>query len=338
VRVDRRPLLDTSVDADLFVGRTAEVERLMRAVDLGLNAAVTGPPGTGTTSLLRHIAWRLRARSSAPTVIYLSGGDFTAARDVLHRLYQRLAGDEAAAIASMAGLDADALIERVSAALPATARTVVLFDDLRAPVGRSLFGALRDELWRLEVTWVVGVAAAEADALLRPPVDVFFEVVTGLGPLSRDESSELLQRRAPQLSAADRLALTELAEGEPRRLVDLARAVLVDGISVGDLARRRHALDGRIERVSRPAADLVAALSSLGAASPSDGPLQARMGVSRPRLVALFHELRNAGLVREAPPAREGSGPGRPRTRYVLTGGGSAENVGPAGDPSADVH
>jgi hypothetical protein len=61
------------------------------------------------------------------------------------------------------------------------------------------------------------------------------------------------------------------------------------------------------------------------------------MGVSRPRLVALFGELKDAGIVVELPPDRSSGGPGRPRTRYVLadhTSGPSAETVGPVRHPA----
>jgi hypothetical protein len=210
--------------------------------------------------------------------------------------------------------------------------TTVLLDDLDAGVGRSLFGALRDELWRLEVTWVVGAAAAEVDALLRPPVDAFFEVVTVLEPLPPDEAAELIRRRGTEISAEDRTALARLAEGAPRRLVDLARAVAVDGASIDDLAAHQDVRSTRLGQVSRPAADLAVALESLGAAGPSDAALQARMGVSRPRLVTLFRELRDAGLVHEVGPARDAGGPGRPRVRFVLSG-----TVGGPREAASDV-
>ncbi|MDQ1672503.1 MAG: ATPase domain, partial [Frankiaceae bacterium] len=61
-------MLDTGPDAELFVGREAELTRLQRAVELGLNAVVVGEPGTGTSSLLRHLAWSMRSRKLAAPI------------------------------------------------------------------------------------------------------------------------------------------------------------------------------------------------------------------------------------------------------------------------------
>jgi hypothetical protein len=337
VRVDRRPLLDTAVDADLFVGREAEISRLLRAIDLGLNAVVSGAPGAGTTSLLRRLAWCRRARG-LPDTVWLSAADLEDPLGVLQRLLGRIAGDEAVAVAALAGLDAPSLIERIGTHLGSQVdtRTVVLLDDLHAGIGRGLFGALRDELWRLPIVWVVGVPAVEVDALLNPPVDAFFEVVVEAGPLSAAEAAELLDKRGTGLAPDVRAGLAALSGGVPRDLVDLARAVLLDGASVADLAGGRAARAVRLEEVSRPAAALATVLASVGAAGPSDPVVQQRTGVSRPRLVTLFRELRDAGLVRETGPSRNGSAPGRPKTRYVLTGAPGPGTVGGSGDAVAD--
>jgi hypothetical protein len=341
MRVDRRPLLDTAVDADLFVDRQAELARLLRAVDLGLNAVVAGPRGVGTTSLLRHVLWCLRSRGvGAPQAAHLSAADLPDAENVVRRLHRRLAGDEAAAVATVAGWDAAATIDRIAAGVGDTAgegaaRTVVVLDDLAPAVGRALFGALRDELWRLPITWLVGVPADGADPLLRAPVDAFFEVVVRLAPLDEDAATRLLRTRVGDaLSDKDLRRLVRLGEGHPRRMLDLARRVVVDGCPVDELAATSESRDERLQAVSAPAAALAAELESLGSAGPSDSGLQQRMGVSRPRLVSLFAELRDAGLVREAGADRNGSRPGRPRVRYTLTDDlPPAETVGGARDP-----
>src|SRR5690349_5643135 len=75
VRLDRRPLLETAVDADLFVDRDQELDRLLRALELGLNAAVGGPDGSGRTSLLRRLVFRLRALDRPTVFVGASGLD-----------------------------------------------------------------------------------------------------------------------------------------------------------------------------------------------------------------------------------------------------------------------
>ncbi|MDQ1636053.1 MAG: hypothetical protein QOJ32_2862 [Frankiaceae bacterium] len=318
LRLDRRPLLDTGPDAELFVGREAELTRLQRAVELGLNAVVVGEPGTGTSSLLRHLAWSMRSRKLAAPIQVGAA----AAEDVptlLRGVLRRVAGDEAAAVAQIGALDAAALLDRLGRALPRGA--IVLLDDLPAGLGRLLFGSLRDEVWRLGAQWVVAATSAAADDLLRPPVDAFFENVLRLGPLSAVEARKMLRRRGVELTKADAAVLTELSGGVPRRLVDLARALVEDGRTPAELAAESDAASQRLAEVSDSARALVAVLRDLGASSPSDPALQQRMQVTRPRLVALFTELRDAGLVVEATPDRTGSArTGRPRQRWVLTG------------------
>ena len=337
MRVDRRPLLDTAVDADLFVGRAAELARLRRAVELGLNAVVTGPAGMGTTSLLRHLAWRLRGEGVEP--VQVSAADVEDAAGLLRKLLGRLAGEEAVAVAMVASLDASALVDRIAGIL--TGRTVVLVDDLPVDVGRAVFGALRDEVWRLAVTWIVGVPESAAAGVLRPPVDVFFEVVVELGPLSDGPARKLLRRRGLELAKPDAVTVTELGDGVPRRIVDLARALVLDGRTLDDLRTERVTRADRLNRVSEPAAALAAALEQLGSAGPSDTTLQARLGVSRPRLVTLFRELLDAGIVHELPPDRTAPGPGRPRSRYALepaadAGGPAPRNVGGVREAASD--
>src|SRR4051812_14880313 len=251
MRIDRRPLLDTTVDADLFVGRDAELQRLLRAVDLDLNAAVTGAHGLGRTSLLRRLMWCLRQRESGVEVLLLSTADVEDAAAFLLRLYRRLAGDEAAAVARLARLDVHGLLERISQATAGRpSRTVVVLDDLSVSVGRAVFGGLRDEIWRLELTWVVGVEDEARDALLSAPVDVFFEVIVPLPPLSAKEAVALVQHRVGEKSPLNKSEITDLVrlgEGHPRRLVDLVRAVLLDDTTVDGLAERLRSRGSRLQ-------------------------------------------------------------------------------------------
>jgi hypothetical protein len=332
VRLDRRPLLETAVDADLFVDRARELERILRALDLELNVAVGGPDGTGRTSLLRRLVHQLQM--SERPVLFVGASGAGEPEELLRRVLRRVAGDEAAALAAYAALDADALLVRVGEALPAAgaARPVVVVDDLELEAGRALFGVLRDEVWRVAASWVVA-PSGDLAALLQPPVDAFFEVAVELPPLDGEAVAELLRRRLDDPPAdADLQRLAELSAGSPRRAVDLARSVVLDGIPVEVLADEARRRAERLADLSDPAVALVRQLESLGPLSPSDVDLQRRMGVSRPRLVALFGELRDAGVVAELPPDRSAGGPGRPRVRYTL----APQNVGPVRDPADD--
>ncbi len=332
--MDRRPLLDVASDVDLFVGRESELARLRRSIDLGLNVAVVGEPGSGKSSLLRRLAWsERRERADRPEPVQFSASGAPDVGALLRELLRRVAGDEAAAAAQLAGSAPTALLERLATVLPE--RLLVVVDDLPADRGRELFGSLRDEVWRLGADWVVAVDVAEADALLRPPADVFFETVVRLGPLSADAAHDLLRRRGVELSYGDAEALVRLSGGNPRRLVDLARAVVADGRAASELVAEDADRHRRLAALGGPARALVQVLADVGPASPSDPDLQRRMGVTRPRLVALFRQLQEAGMVVELLPDRAAGTPGRPRTRYALTGAASApEIVGGSRDAS----
>lgn len=339
MRLDGRPLLETAVDADLFVDRDRELDRMLRALDLGLNVALGGPDGSGRTTVLRQLVFRLRARGRS--VVFVGAAGAETSEDLLHRVLRRVAGDEAAALAAFARSDADALIARLAEVWTSgDTRPVVVVDDLALEPGRALYGVLRDEVWRLPVSWAVA-PAGEPAAFLRPPVDAFFELTVELPPLDTDVVADLLRRRlGDPLPESELLRLAVLADGSPRRAVDLARTVVLDGVPVAALADEARRRSDRLSGLSEPAGTLVRLLESLGPVSPSDPDLQRRMGVSRPRLVTLFAELRDAGLVSELPPDRSTGGPGRPRVRYALAsgdvGGTTSGTVVPVRDPADD--
>ena len=54
----QRSLTASDADCRLFAGRVSGLRRVCRAVDLGLNAYVHGPPGSGRTSFLRQVEHR----------------------------------------------------------------------------------------------------------------------------------------------------------------------------------------------------------------------------------------------------------------------------------------
>ena len=88
MRLDRRPLLDTALDAELFVDRERELDRVLRALDLELNVAIGGPEGSGRTSMLRRIVYRLR--SSDRQVVFVGGSGAERAEDLLQRVLLRV--------------------------------------------------------------------------------------------------------------------------------------------------------------------------------------------------------------------------------------------------------
>ena len=61
MRLSGRPLLDNDADQEVFVGREPELLALRRSLTTGLNCLVIGDPGSGKTSLVRALMFRLRS-------------------------------------------------------------------------------------------------------------------------------------------------------------------------------------------------------------------------------------------------------------------------------------
>jgi AAA ATPase domain len=316
-----RPLLDTDVDRALFAGREAEFERLVAAVEQRRNTLVIGERGAGKTTMLRQCALELRRRHpDSPPPLFVEGGLANDVRTFLELVRYRAGLPPEApdhpfdSLARDARLDDSLELPRLVAGLAEASvggDRIVLVDDLPAsPVGETLFGRLRDELWQLPLTWVVAVTPADAGSYLAPPADAFFDERIELGPLSEMQRVQLLEARGgPE---ASRLA-TEIDEGNPRRLLAIVRRALEEGRSADDFARERDERSQRLSRVSEPAQALLQELESLGAASASDEPLLRRLGWTRPRAVQLFAELEREGLVTSS--QVKGSA-GRPRKVY----------------------
>lgn len=306
-----RPLLGTRRDLALFVGREAEAGQLLRGLKQGLNCVISGEPGMGRTSLARTVA----ARSGLDEVfVGGSGPEMGTAAGLLLGVLRELGEPESAV--SRSPLE---LVGAVRAAIerrPAGSEPVlIVVDDVAGNAGFDLFGSLRDELWTVDARWLVTVSAAQAPALVRPPADVFFEIAVELGPLTDSEAAELLRRRLDQPAAALIDSAVAAAGGNPRRLLDFARA-MPDGAEAAGLAVQEvQSRDRALSERSRSAQLLARELESLGGASASDAALLDRMGWTRARAVQVLGELEDSGLVTHR---MENLGRGRPRKVYRL--------------------
>lgn len=232
-RLSARPLLDNTVDGDLFADRRQELARLRQALGAQFNSVVVGPAGSGKTSLLRRLAFCLRQDGVAVT--FLDGGAARSAAELLDVLREQLFGLDVVRVSAMTEqltrvfgraqvrqsetaqlLDLVAALrdgyadqERATAAAeqerargayvveePERAPRVVLLDGLpSSDVGHTLFGRLRDELWTVPLCWIVAVREADRAAVLRPPASAFFETQLSLQPLDPAAALELLRRR-----------------------------------------------------------------------------------------------------------------------------------------------
>ncbi|HEV8565383.1 MAG TPA: AAA family ATPase [Actinomycetota bacterium] len=316
-----RPLLDTKTDHELFADRGSELERLLTSVDRGLNVLVVGERGSGKTTLLRQLAYELRQHSPDNLPAFVEGRLSEDVRTFLDLVRYRLGlkppSKVEATLALMtqrAALDDTLELPRMVGSLrEATSggRRAVLVDELPVgSIGQTLFGRLRDELWQLPLTWVVAVSENEAGPLRSPPADAFFDFVIRLEPLSRDAQRAILEARAGP--SGNRIA-SQIDEGNPRRLLALAREALEGGAQPPDLVRALNRRDAEVSKLGRAASMLMAELESLGPTSASDERLLSRLGWTRTRAVQVLRQLEEKGLVTSSTAKGES---GRPRKLY----------------------
>jgi hypothetical protein len=314
-----RPLLDTRPDHMLFVDRADEMGRVRVARDQGLNCLVVGERGSGKTSLVRALMFQARQHADPedlglPGLLYVRGAGAESASELLTRAIDALAqyqGDPPAggSRGAASGLIAE-LGERAR-----RSPVVMALDDAPADAGNALFGALRDELWSIDLRWLVTVATADRGTLMRPPADAFFESQVELAPLPASASMEILRRRMGEVP--DRL-LEEAAAmggGNPRRLLDLVRGLDGDYSQWTEFSAAVHERQQALVKAGRSAHLLAAELEALGGASASDERLLCRMGWTRARAVQVLGELEKAELVTASSVK---SGQGRPKKIYKV--------------------
>lgn len=319
-----RPLLDNSVDAEMFVGRDEELRRIGLAMRSGWNALLTGEAGSGKTSLLNQVA--LRARSGqwpdkhTYGVLYVQAGSVGDVHALLERVTSELVPDWPRGLGEMGREPAP--LATLQSSFPREAgskvRRVVIVDDVAGPMGHDLFGRLRDQLWELDLTWLV--STRDPGALTTPPADAFFDMRIDLGGLSPAETVLMLGKRlGGRHTGAWSRQVSAAVDGNPRRVLDLARQVVDrnDG-SLGPIEPLIESYAARqvaIADVGRSAAMLAAELDKRGSAAASDPDLLAALGWTRPRAVQVFNDLESRGLVLSDQVRGER---GRPRKVYRL--------------------
>ena len=305
----QRPLTASHADHQLFANRTSELHRVSRALDLGLNAYVHGPPGSGRTSFLRQVERAL------PGAHYVRLFGFETLSDRLDQVELAVTGVglrrtrrspwvDALSVMSTTEtkIVADPLRHLKKALGPVRGEPlhVVLVDDVDRKDCHELFGRLRDGLWELPIQWVVAGASSSLD----PPADTFFDVVVELLPFEQEDLRDLLRLRAASgtpeegsllMKTADSV-LDTVAPCTPRR----ALAVLRDLYLSDDLLEATRQLENlQSARAGlKPTANrLVDALIHHGPTHAGDAELLEEVGVTRSRVVQLLAELEADGLV-----------------------------------------
>jgi energy-coupling factor transporter ATP-binding protein EcfA2 len=297
---------------------------VVSALSYGFNVMVVGERGSGKSSLVNLLAARLEEEKGR--VVQVSGGRFDSAADALRDIAHRLATEDSDGPEGVDLLprgDSDQLegayrtLADAAGALPDG--VVIILDGLASTLVHEVFGRLRDEMWALQLQWVVTGNIEEKAILLAPPADAFFEQILTLAPLTRPEVQELLALRDPEgdLGPEVRALIAERSAGNVGRALVLARQALVSLDPVSEL-NRGSVIEQIEQELGEPAARLADDLARNGPSGPSDPDLLRRIGWSRPRAYQVFQALQQAGFA-EVSSERSGRA-GRPVHTYRLNG------------------
>lgn len=310
LQLGQRALTASEADQELFVDRTEELAAIERALALGFNVYVSGPRGSGKTSLLHQLAPRVhrgtvvsfaRVDSLDDLVLGLAGHIWHPSVGLDTHPDEQFAQFMDSARSHLAEDGADRL-EPIRDAIPRRADPgPLLLDNLRPRLRHELFGRQRDELWEIPLQWVV----TGDDPQLGRPEDSFFEASVAIEPFAPDTMRELLACRSrgarpDELGQMQRITETLpdlLGPATPRRLLSTVRTVLLDPDIDTALERLRWQSHER-NYLSGAAEQLLDTLSTLGPVHAGDERLLGGLGISRSRAVQILRELESVGLVR----------------------------------------
>ena len=305
----QRPLTASDADHQLFADRTSELHRVSRTLDLGLNAYVHGPPGSGRTSFLRQI------ERAHPEAHYVRLYGFDTLSDRLDQVELAVTGvplkrtgpSQLAQVLKFGSttetkIVADPLrhLKKSVGLFQGEPLHVVLVDDVDRKDCHELFGRLRDGLWELPIQWVVTGTSTSLD----PPADTFFDTVIELLPFDQTGVRELLRLRAASGSPEEGSLLMQTAEPvleavapcTPRRALAVLRDLCLSD-DLREAIRQLENLQSARANLKPTASRLLDALIHHGPTHAGDTELLEEVGVTRSRVVQLLGELEADGLV-----------------------------------------
>jgi hypothetical protein len=307
-----RPLLVSSVDADVYVARPQLESALLAAVKDERNLLLVGDAGSGKTTLLRKLEADIRDEL---TVAWIDGALPLTALDLLQQLGRALPPDRSPkALEIRIPAETSAAIRLLDAIdeLPRNRRALVIVDEpVNETMTYDLFGRLRDRLWALPFTWIVAARPSQLGPLRAPPANAFWSDEIEVGPMGPEEIDQLLRRGLDEseLHLVEQYPTKPLRD-TPRRVVRWARAALRDDgqpADVGLLERERE-----VAALPRPGAMLLAEVEALDRpVAAGDEELLRRLGWSRTYAARWLASLERHGLLRayNAPSERQGRPP-----------------------------
>jgi hypothetical protein len=343
--LDGRPLQDNALDARLYLERGRLHERLRRAVSSRYNTLLLGKRGSGKTTELAQLAFRLR-EDDVPVAF----ADVGLAESPLAVV--QLIRNELGRTPSISDSWRQAFRTALEPQPPALSVDSQLLDAVRAlniedpdgddsgaagpiclivdglastEIAYTLFGRLRDELWRLPYVWVISGDVKQESSFLAPPADAFFDVVLRIPDLELQDAQDLIARRASadvtespgQRFLPDVTGLIGAWADTPREVLRMFREADLEDRTLDEVARDQQKLEDKARALGPSSEMAYREMRAMNRpVSASDAEFLNHLGWTRPRAVKVLNELEAAGLARASTAPPDGSG-GRPRKLYL---------------------
>ncbi|MFK8907652.1 LuxR C-terminal-related transcriptional regulator [Streptomyces sp. YS-3] len=242
---------DAQVGTAMPVGREAEAERILAALDVRTGPSrsllLLGAPGTGKTRLLRFA--EESAAALGLRVLSVRGWGTQEPRPYasLHRLLGPVLDGADGPPAVSGPQEPPALCALVPALLSGMGPVLLAVDDAEEcdPDSLDVLFRLRRRLMDRAVTLLFTATGEVPPA--GTPVDL---PVLPLGPLSPRAAAELLEARPDAPVGRPRLEVLRQAEGNPLALVELSRALRPTG-TAGRTARIQQLFAARLDALPR---------------------------------------------------------------------------------------
>jgi len=299
------PLLFDAVDRDAYVERPFLEDAMLSAVRVGRGILLTGPSGSGRTTLLNWIRRALQEEGRPVVrVDARAATDASTAFELIEHALVSVHGESAIRRVADVPETASRLVLAQARArrLGRFPDTVVLVDNLAGGgLIRALFGALRDILWETGHRWVVTAHPHDRAHFLAPPADAFFTDRIDIPPLPTASLAAFMARHPEAGNLSD--------PSRPRFPGEVVRELLHPELAAPDLGEVAEAVGGSTTAILEQLVTLNRPVTA------EDEELAARTGLSPGSLRRHLGRLHEAGYVSRVPD-RSG-GPGRPRIAYL---------------------
>lgn len=332
-----RPIQSYEEDKNYFVSFREEAEKILLAIETYENAIIIGDRGSGKTSLLNHMMYKLMDDPKLICVelsaLSLSQFDqITLLRRIIKELREKSEKFRSKSEKILEGIfstmdsvqerkerqrrfeeedDPHVLLKILNVIMNNLRKSQIkicfLLDDtdkIDSKLVWQTFRNIRDEIWKLKISIILTVLPSQVSEITRPPLDHFFHYWIKISPFNFSSVKELIEQRTQSISSKIRIdddALKEIlkrADGNPRNVLEILKKIF-ETESTNKITRKEIDNLGLVFANAMP--DIEKAICNYLIRHPytsaSSGDFATQIGVSRSRLAQILNKLKREGLI-----------------------------------------